>query len=404
MWEIFHTFLKLGLTSFGGPVAHLGYFRDEFVERRKWLDDRAFADLMALCQFLPGPASSQTGFAIGLRRGGFWGGIAAFAGFTLPSAVLMIAAAFGLMRFGALGGSGILSGLKVAAAAVVANALMRMARTLAPDRPRRTLALTAAALVLLLPALPGMPVMGAILAAIGLGALAGLGLAPTGWPAAQARTGGGAAPVPRRRTALLLLLFVLLLAGLPLAAALTDLDGLRAASGIYRSGALVFGGGHVVLPLLESVVTPPGFVDRDMFLAGYGLAQALPGPLFTFSAYLGTAMSLGAAGPGGVAGGIAGGLIALALIFLPGFLLVGAALPHWSRLSGNRRARTVLDGVNAAVVGVLGAAFYTPVWTSAMTGPLAVALGLLAFAALAVWRAPPWAVVMAAGALGWAVL
>ncbi|MFP3944731.1 MAG: chromate efflux transporter [Alphaproteobacteria bacterium] len=393
MWEIFLVFLKLGLTSFGGPVAHLGYFRTEFVERRQWLDDRAYGDLIALCQFLPGPASSQTGFALGLRRGGFWGGVAAFAGFTLPSAALMVAAAYGVSAAGELAGGGLLAGLKIAAAAVVANALMGMARTLAPDRPRRTLALGSAALVLFLPVWPGVPQTGAILAAIGLGAAAGLLLKGGGGSAEAAEQ---AVPA-RRRTVLLLVIFLALLAGLPWAAAVTDADALHAASGIYRSGALVFGGGHVVLPLLEAEAVAPGYMDRDTFLAGYGLAQALPGPLFAFSAYLGAAMT---PGPGGAAGG----LIALALIFLPGFLLVGAALPHWTRLQANRRARRVLNGVNAAVVGVLGAAFYTPVWTSAMTGPLPVALGLIAFAALAVWRAPPWAVVLAAGASGWAVL
>ncbi len=396
MWEIFRIFLKLGLTSFGGPVAHLGYFRAEFVVRRKWLDDRAFGDLVALCQFLPGPASSQTGFALGLRRGGLWGGIAAFAGFTLPSSVLMIAAAYGVTVFRA--DAGLLAGLKVAAAAVVANALIGMARSLAPDRTRGSLALVAAALVLLLPATTGVPPTGAILAAIGLGAAAGL-LFPDMWPGADQY--GEAMPSRKSRTALLLAIFVTLLAGLPLAAAITGWPGLDSASGIYRSGALVFGGGHVVLPLLEAEAVPPGYVDRDTFLAGYGLAQALPGPLFSFAGYLGVFMPLG---PTGAAGGFAGGLIALALIFLPGFLLLGAALPHWMRLRANRRARKVLAGVNAAVVGVLGAAFYTPVWTSAMTGPLAVALGLLAFAALAVWRAPPWTVVIAAAASGWALL
>ncbi len=379
-------FLRLGVTSFGGPTAHIGYYREAFVDRRKWLTEQAFADLLAVAQLLPGPTSTQIATAIGALRGGIPGAVAAWAGFCLPSAALMIAFAYSLAAFENAAAGGWLAGLKLAALAVVANAVLGMARTLTPDRARATIALAAAALVIMMPGVIGQ------LAAIGLGALAG-GVLYRNEPVV---TGG---PVPdligRRTGAICLMLFVLVFVGLALAARLTDLPWLMVVDGLYRAGALVFGGGHVVLPLLEVVVVPSGWLDRETFVAGYGAAQALPGPLFSIAAFIGASMASGVAG-------IALGIACLIAIFLPGFLLVLGVLPFWGALRGKQGVRAALTGVNAAVVGLLGAALYDPVWTSAVATPLDFVLALAGFVALNRWKAPSWAVVIAlALAGGW---
>ncbi|MGS4944074.1 chromate efflux transporter [Meridianimarinicoccus sp. RP-17] len=378
--EVFAVFLRLGLTSFGGPVAHLGYFRAEFVERRRWLTDAAYADLVALCQFLPGPASSQVGVALGMLRGGWGGALAAFAGFTLPSAILMIAFAYGAARMDGALWSGALAGLKIVAVAIVAQAVLGMARNLCPDAPRAGIA---AGAVVLLAALPGALAMpGAIL----LGALAGLAL--------NAGTAGdGPAPafdgVSRGAGLVALGLFAALFVLLPLAASTGAAPAMVA--GFYQSGALVFGGGHVVLPLLDAAVVQTGQVSADAFLAGYGAAQALPGPLFTFAAYLGVL-----APPAGVGGAV----LALAALFLPGFLLLVAALPFWDALRRRARAQSAMQGANAAVVGILAAALYDPVFTSAVGGMGDFALAAVCAVALVAWKAPALAVVVLGAAGG----
>ena len=384
---VFTAFLRLGLTSFGGPVAHIGYFRAEFVARRRWLDETTFADVVALCQFLPGPASSQVGMAIGLMRAGFAGMLAAWLGFTTPSALALILFGYGVAEVGDLGHAAWLHGLKIVAVAVVAQAVWGMARSLAPDRPRATVAIGAAQAVLAAPTAIGQIVV------IIAGALIGWGwLAP---PDTPKELRGTALDVPISRAVALgaLVLFVGLLVGLPLVAAAEDHQALRLLESFYRTGSLVFGGGHVVLPLLQQAVVPPGWVDNDAFLAGYGAAQAVPGPLFTFAAYLGTV-----AGP--APHGWVGGLIALIGIFLPSFLLVAGTLPFWSALRQRAPVQAALRGVNATVVGILLAALYRPVWQSAIGGPADFALGLAAFGLLAFWRVPPWLVVLlgAAGA------
>jgi len=374
--EVFRVFLRLGLTSFGGPLAHLGYFRSEFVERRRWLDDHAYADLVALCQFLPGPASSQVGIALGSLRAGWRGALAAWLGFTLPSALLLIAFGLFLRGSGIAQGAAWLHGLEVVAVAVVAQALWGMGRSLCPDLPRVGVALIAAALAL---RWPGAAMQAGVLA---LGGLAGSVLKPA----------AALPPAPfalrwRARSGLLLLaLYAVLLIALPLLARYTDSQALRLFDAFYRAGALVFGGGHVVLPLLQAQTVAPGWVSNDVFLAGYGAAQAVPGPLFTFAAYLG---AVSAPAPNG----IAGAAIALVAIFLPAFLLVGGALPLWQRVRGHPAMQRALPGINAAVVGVLLAAFVDPVWVTAMHGPADLLLAAAAFALLVLGKAPPWAVV-----------
>ncbi|TWF53161.1 chromate efflux transporter [Neorhizobium alkalisoli] len=382
--EVFRAFLKLGLTAFGGPIAHLGYFRDEFVTRRRWIDEKGYADLVALCQFLPGPASSQVGFAIGLLRAGPLGAAAAWSAFTLPSALLLFLFASGTAAFDNPVADGLLHGLKLCAVAVVAQAVWGMARTLTPDRPRAGIALAALFLVTFGGA------FGQILA-IALGGLSGLALC-RGAVAEPAKSLSFS--LPRSFGLGCLIAFFILLFGLPLLAATLDLQGLRLFDSFYRSGALVFGGGHVVLPLLEAEVVQPGWVSQNTFLAGYGLAQAMPGPLFTFSAYLGAAVVP-------APNGMLGATIALAGIFLPGFLLLLAALPFWNGLSGNPAAQAAMRGANAAVVGILGAALYDPVWTGAILTPADFALAFAGFLLLTVWKTPPWTVVLVivAGAL-----
>lgn len=383
-WAVFLIFLRLGLTSFGGPVAHLGYFHAEFVARRRWLGERAYADLVALCQFLPGPASSQVGMALGLQRAGYAGAFAAWAGFTLPSAIALILFALGLARHGDALPAGVLHGLKVVAVAVVAQAVWGMAQKLCADRARVTIMALAACAVLALPT--AWAQVGVILVA----GLAGLALFRP-----QAGVAHEALPVAvgTRAGWVWLTAFFVLLAGLPLLAALQPEGWLARIDAFYRAGALVFGGGHVVLPLLQAEVVPPGWVDNEAFLAGYGAAQAVPGPLFTFAAFL------GAVAQGGY-GGWAGGIVCLLAVFAPSFLLVAGALPFWERLRASLRTQAALAGVNAAVVGLLLAALYQPVWTSAIHRPQDFALGLLALVALMFWKWPPWLVVAASGALG----
>ena len=375
--EVLVAFLRLGLISFGGPIAHLGYFRDEFVARRRWLEEPAYADLVALCQFLPGPTSSEVGMAIGLSRAGLAGALAAWVGFTLPSAVALVLFAFGVDSLGNTLGTGWLHGLKVAAVAVVAQAVLGMMRTLAPDRERATLAVVAAAIVLLVPTAWGQ------IGAIALGAIVGAVLLR-----APEATGHAALPVGVGRSVgvAALVAFAVLLAGLPILSALVPNHALAMVDVFSRAGSLVFGGGHVVLPLLQAAVVPHGWVTNDAFLAGYGAAQAVPGPLFTFAAYLGAVMK---PAPNGWVG--AG--IALVAIFLPSFLLVMGALPFWEALRRRPLARSALRGVNAAVVGLLLAALYNPVWTAGITGPADFALAASAFLLLFLWQTPPWLVV-----------
>lgn len=384
-WEVLRAFSKLGCTAFGGPVAHLGFFRQEFVEKRRWLDDTAYADLVALCQFLPGPASSQVALALGWKRAGFIGALCAGLGFTLPSAVLMLVFAFGVKQFTSFSQSGWVQGLKIAAVAVVAQALWQMARRLCPDAPRAIIA-CAAAVVLLLAPTAWMQV-----AVIAGGALAGIMLKQKFLSLAKPAS----APTAHPRFAGLswLVAFFALLLILPLAARLWPLQWLQIVDGFYRAGALVFGGGHVILPLLEQATVGRGWLDHDTFLAGYGAAQALPGPLFTFAAYLGATISIGPHG-------IIGGLLALFAIFLPSALLIFGVLPQWERLRQMPLAQALLAGTNAAVVGLLGAAFYSPICTSALTEPKRFVNAVAAFIGLMFGKMPPWLVVLACALAG----
>lgn len=387
--EIFAVFLRLGLTSFGGPVAHLAYFRSEFIDKRRWLDEAGFADLLALSQFLPGPSSSEFGFAVGLLRAGLPGALCAWLGFTLPSALIMGGLGFGVAHVGDLAGAPWLHGLMLVACAVVALAVWQMARRLANDVPRGAMALAAAALALTLPATWGQ------LAAITFGAAAGRLFLPGDTRQAVLPF----APQVSRGVAIVALIaFAMLLTLPPIVAAASGSSALQLFDGFYRSGALVFGGGHVLLPLLNAVVVPKGWVNQDTFLAGYGAAQALPGPLFTFAAFLGVS-------PQAPAGGLLGGALALIAIFLPGSLLIVGTLPFWSALRANRAMQATLKGVNAAVVGLLLAALYRPVFVSAVFGWRDLAFALAALVLLHL-RVPPWAVVvlggLGGGALAWA--
>jgi chromate transporter len=381
---VFLIFLRLGLTSFGGPIAHLGYFRQEFVTRRRWLSERSYAELVALCQFLPGPASSQVGIALGLSQAGYRGAAAAWAGFTLPSAIALILFALGLAHYGGALPHGALHGLKVVAVAVVAQAVWGMARNLCRGVLRVALMLIAACVVLLQPS--AWAQVGVMVAA----GVAGLLLFK---PESSAEPDALPIAISRRTGALWLMLFLLLLVALPLLAAWALNPTLALVDAFYRTGALVFGGGHVVLPLLQAEVVPSQWVSNDVFLAGYGATQAVPGPLFTFAAFLGASMTHAPSGwPGGV--------IALLAIFAPSFLLIFGALPFWANLRKSPRTQAALAGVNAAVVGLLLAALYQPVWTSAVFTGYDAALALVALIALMVWKLPPWLVVIGCGALG----
>ena len=398
--EVAGSFLRLGLTSFGGPVAHLGYFRETFVGRRSWLDDREYADLVALCQMLPGPASSQVGMGLGLRRAGLPGLAAAWVTFTLPSAILLTLFALGLSAFGELGDAGWLLGLKAAAVAVVAGAVQSMAKSLTPDARRASIAGLAIVLMLVIPN-SIVPTALVQVAAIVLGGVLGLvwlkrprrGAKNRETPAETRVASRGA----RRLGISALIAFVALLVGLPALTAVTGDATIRLIDIFYRAGALVFGGGHVVLPLLEAELVPTGLVDHDTFLAGYGAAQAVPGPLFTFAAFLGASMTTGPSG-------ILGAGIALLAIFLPAGLLVIGILPFWERLRSWEPATAALTGVNAAVVGLLGAALYDPVFIEGITSPATLALAVAAFIAGTMWKVPAWATVIGAGLLGWLLL
>lgn len=381
--EIFSIFFRLGLTSFGGPIAHLGYFRQEFVARRRWLDEHAYADLVVLCQFLPRPASSQVGIALGLSRGGIPGAVASWLGFTLPSAIALVLFGLGVTYFSGNLGSGWLHGLKVVAVAVVAQALWGMGKSLSPDKLRATVAVSAAVAVTLFPSALGQV---SVIAASGL----------FGWvflrnsgalPHNQIQTTTG-----RATGVLMLFVFFLLLFVLPVAAGSTNSYGVKLFDSFYRAGSLVFGGGHVVLPLLQSQVVPAGWISNDAFLAGYGAAQAVPGPLFTFAAYLG---AVSTQAPSGWLG--AG--IALVAIFLPAFLLITGILPFWEVLRRYEAMQRAMLGINAAVVGLLLSAFYNPVWTSAIRNTADFSLAAIAFLLLAFWKCPPWLVVILAAAV-----
>lgn len=373
--EIFIVFLKLGLTSFGGPIAHLGYFRDELVVRRRWLDDHAYADLVALCQFLPGPASSQVGFALGMMRAGWLGALAAFIAFTLPSALILLVFALTATAITGPVGNGALHGLKIVAVAIVAQAVLGMAKNLCPDRERAAIAVLAVALLAFMPGAFGM--VGAIV----IGAMIGLAL----------RRGTGKAvdhhltvPVSRSVAIGAIVAFFALLLVTPLLVGQGQVFAVF--DSFYRAGALVFGGGHVVLPLLDVEVVQSGWVTPDAFLAGYGAAQAVPGPLFTFAAYLGAIL-------GREPNGVVGSSLALLAVFLPGFLLLVGVLPFWDRFRTMATAQSLMQGANAAVVGILGAALYSPVFVTAITNPRDLALALAGFVALTAWRVAPWIVV-----------
>jgi chromate transporter len=376
--EVLRVFSKLGVSCFGGPIAHIGYFRAEFVTRRRWLDEETFADLVGLCQFLPGPASSQVGFSIGLMRAGLIGGLAAWTGFTLPSAIALVLFAYGASALSGPVGVGLLHGLKLVAVAIVAQAVWGMARSLCPDRERASIAVIAALIILFSSSSIAQ------IGAIALGGVAGLFLCRGAPPAAG---GHIAVPVPRPIAFAALGLFFLILLGLPIARDLMASQGVALFEAFYRSGALVFGGGHVVLPLLREAFVTPGWVSDDAFLAGYGAAQAVPGPLFTFSAYLGTVANTSLRGVPGAALGLIG-------IFLPGILILIGALPFWDVFRRRVTAQALMRGVNAAVVGLLAAALYNPVWTSSVMKPEDFGVALVGFVLLTVWRTPPLIVVV----------
>ena len=385
--EVLLVFLRLGVSCFGGPIAHIGYFRDEFVLRRRWIDEQAFADLVGLCQFLPGPASSQVGFSIGLMRAGYRGGLAAWTGFTLPSAIALVLFAYGAGELGGPIGIGLLHGLKLVAVAIVAQAVFGMARSLCPDRQRASIAVAAALIILFAASSVSQ------IAAILLGGIIGFWLCRSG-----ARATGEKLTVPVSRTVGLgaLAAFFALLVGLPILSGALNAQGVALFEAFYRSGALVFGGGHVVLPLLREAFVTPGWVSDDAFLAGYGAAQAIPGPLFTFAGYLGTVVS---PPPHGLPGAVLG----LIGIFLPGVLILIGTLPFWGSFRERAGAQAVMRGINAAVVGVLGAALYNPVWTSSVKTSGDFGIALVGFVILTVWRAPPLVAVIVSALGGMAL-
>lgn len=388
--EVLRVATRLGLSSFGGPIAHLGYFHAEYVTRRQWLDEQTYADLVALCQFLPGPASSQVGIAVGIFRAGLLGGLASWLGFTLPSALVLVAFAYGLQTLGGTD-AGWLHGLKVVAVAVVAQAVWGMAQNLTPDRQRVTIAGLAAIATLAWPTAMGQVL---IIAAAGL---LYHRMVLSGWqelPASPRQTPVQMhMPISRRLVVVAWVLFVGLLIGLPLLRKLTPSQPLAIFDSFFRVGSLVFGGGHVVLPLIQAEVVPPGWVTNEQFVAGYGAAQAVPGPLFTFAAYLGVVIHPWP-------NGWVGAALALVAIFLPSFLLIVGGLPLWNLLRMQPSFQAALRGINAAVVGLLLAALYQPVWTSAIHAPADFALGLADFLLLAFWKWPPWLVVVCSALAG----
>ncbi|MCC6867654.1 MAG: chromate efflux transporter [Burkholderiales bacterium] len=385
--ETFLVFLRLGLTSFGGPIAHLAYFRTEFVTRRRWLDDKGFADLVALCQFLPGPASSQVGIALGFGRCGWRGALAAWLGFTLPSAAVLVGAAYAMAHWAGLATSGAVHGLRIAAVAIVAQAVLGMSKALCPDRPRRAIAIVAA-----LTALASPDALGQI-AAIAIGGIVGLAAVPALPLELHERRDFH---ITHRAGVVLLVVFASLLLVLPLVAVTTGSPRWAAIASFYRAGALVFGGGHVVLPLLQAAVVPQGWISAEAFLAGYGVAQAIPGPLFAFAAYLGALLPM-------FPNALVGAIVLLLAVFLPGFLVVAGTLPFWEAMRAQGPAQRAMAGINAAVVGVLAAALYDPVWTGTIASKTDFGLALAAFGLLVVGRAAPALVVIGAGAAGWAL-
>ena len=376
--EVLWVSTRLGLTSFGGPIAHLGYFHEEYVKRKQWIDEQSYADLVALCQFLPGPASSQVGIAIGIARAHLPGGVAAWLGFTLPSAVALIVFGLGIGAFADAADAGWLHGLKIVAVAVVAQAVWGMARSLCPDRERATIAIIGTIVTLAWPSAVGQ------LLSIAIAGIAGLVIFPG---TASSTVSHMRFPVGKKTGVAAWIIFFALLMLLPLFRQVAPSHALEVFDSFFRVGSLVFGGGHVVLPLLQAEVVGPGWVTNEQFVAGYGAAQAVPGPLFTFSAYLGTVM-------GPEPNGWPGALLALVAIFLPSFLLVIGALPFWDLLRSMPVFQSALKGINAAVVGLLLAALYTPVWTNAIYSAADFGLGLVAFALLMFWKFPPWLVVV----------
>jgi chromate transporter len=381
--EVLWVSTRLGLTSFGGPIAHLGYFHEEYVKRRKWIDEQSYADLVALCQFLPGPASSQVSIAIGILRARFLGGIAAWIGFTLPSALALIAFGLGIGAFAGASDAGWLHGLKVVAVAVVAQAVWGMARSLCPDRERATIAIVASIFTVTWPSAIGQ------LSSIAVAGLIGAVIFPGSTSSSQYQT---RFPIGKKAGTTAWVIFFALLVGLPFYRQISPSHALEVFDSFFRVGSLVFGGGHVVLPLLQTEVVGPGWITNEQFVAGYGATQAVPGPLFTFSAYLGAVMSY-------EPNGLTGAMLALVAIFIPSFLLVIGALPFWDLLRSLPIFQSALKGINAAVVGLLLAALYNPVWTSAIGSPADFALGLVAFGLLMFWKWPSWlVVVLTAGA------
>lgn len=385
IWNVFVIFLRLGLTSFGGPIAHLAYFRDEFVTRRHWLTERSYADLVALCQFLPGPASSQVGIALGLSRSGYAGALAAWAGFTLPSAIMLILFALGLASHSDIIAPGVLHGLKVVSVAVVAQAVWGMARNLCPDVQRVTIMAIASCIAMIIPSAWGQ------VSIIAVAGLAGLLLFT---PVQAEKHDPLPIAISPHTGVFWLSLFFTLLIGLPILAKVLPVQAIAEIDVFFRTGSLVFGGGHVVLPLLQAEVVPSGWVSNETFLAGYGAAQAVPGPLFTFASFVGASMNTAPSG-------WVGGMICLLAIFTPSFLLVTGVLPFWEKLRRNMRTHAALAGINAAVVGLLLAALYNPVWTSAVHQPQDFGFALVALIALMFWKLPPWIVVISSGLTGW---
>jgi chromate transporter len=377
-FEVLRVSTRLGLTSFGGPIAHLGYFHEEYVQRRKWIDEQSYADLVALCQFLPGPASSQVSIAIGIARARLLGGLAAWIGFTLPSALALVAFAFGIGAFANTADAGWLHGLKVVAVAVVAQAVWGMARSLCPDRERATIAIVASIVTLTWPNAVGQLSSIAVAGLVGLFAFR---------DTSSTSLSHMRFPIGKKLGVAAWIVFFILLVGLPLVRLIVSSHTLEVFDSFFRVGSLVFGGGHVVLPLLQTEAVGPGWVSNEQFVAGYGAAQAVPGPLFTFSAYLGAVMATEPSGWAGAA-------LALVAIFLPSFLLLTGALPFWDLLRSMPAFQSALKGINAAVVGLLLTALYNPVWTSAIHSPADFGLGLIAFGLIMFWKCPPWLVVM----------
>lgn len=376
--EILAVSVKLGVTSFGGPIAHLSYFHNEYIRRRKWMNEQDYADIVALCQFLPGPASSQVGIAVGVIRAGMLGGLTAWLGFTLPSVIALVLFAV-LLKGSDIGSAGSIHGLKIVAVAIVAQAILGMGQKLAPDRNRATIAVVVAAVSILWQTTSSQILL------IGIAGIAGMLLyKKTTLPNPTILH----IPISRSMAILCLSVFFGLLILLPLLRQVVQVEWLSLFDSFYRSGSLVFGGGHVVLPMLEREVVPTGWVSKSDFLAGYGAAQTVPGPLFTFAAYLGTMVS-----------GVKGAIIATTAIFLPAYLLVVGALPFWQTLRQSAKVQGALIGINAAVVGILLAALYNPLWTTAILAPVDFALAAILFLMLVFWKLPPWIVVIS-GAIG----